>query len=894
MSQSTFFDKPEPEAPAANPAGRVSVLVPYPVDKAYSYSVPDNLELTPGDYVTVPLGSRNVTGVVWDAQLDNVPSKKIKSVIAAYDFPPMPDVHRKFIEWLAHYNMAPLGFVLKMALPVLQALEPPKPITAYILSQMAHSALSTVGRGLGEGHKVSIDPFKGKARPAHLTQKSRDLRRDQTDVEKDLWYALNNRQLHGHKFRRQYVCGDYIADFACPEQKLIVELDGGQHAEQKDYDAERTAYFEGQGFKVLRFWNNEVIENKEGVLQVIADALSCPSPNPVPTGERALKATKFLQNLSPQRRRVLEILLDDVPRRASELAEQAGCSASVVKAMAELGLLMPVDIHSAAPCRNPDLRDGGVPLSDAQRLAADHMAGLVKQGGYHGVLLDGVTGAGKTEVYFEAVAEALRQGKQALILLPEIALSNAFLDRFRARFGCKPALWHSQLSAGQRKLTWRGVADGNTKVIVGARSALMLPYADLGVIIIDEEHDPAYKQEDGVIYNARDMAVVRAHLGKIPVVLVSATPSLETITNAWTGRYEHLHLPDRFGGAGLPQIHVIDMKVDKPARHHFIAPGLHKAITENLERGEQSLLFLNRRGYAPLTLCRTCGHRVECPRCTAWLVEHKKGSKLQCHHCGYSLPFPKECPECHDKDCLAACGPGVERILEEITAYFPEARTVVLASDTTDSHEDLAALLKAIRNNEYDIIIGTQIIAKGHHFPQLTLVGIVDADLGLQGGDLRAAERSFQLLHQVAGRAGREQKPGHVFLQTWMPEHKVMKALASNERNLFLEVEAYEREQSRMPPYTRLAGIIISGKDEQLVTDTARELGRHAPQAEGVQTLGPAEAPFYRLRGNYRRRLLVRADKKLDLQKIISAWMENIKIPSTIRVYIDIDPQSFL
>ncbi len=755
MTQKALFDDMIPAQDAAQPApGRVcTVLVPYPVDKAYSYAVPDDLghDLAAGTYVCVPLGKREVLGVVWDEHAAAPPRGKLKNMIARYDVPPMPDSHRAFIDWVAHYNMAPKGFVLKMALGAAGALEPPKPVTAYKLSSVSLQALG--------------------------------------------------------------------ADEQARE--------------------------------------------------------------------------KFLRQFSPQRRRIFALLQDGIPRRAAEIADQCACSPAVVKGLLEKNLLETEHLFSAAPCRNPDLARGGVRLSEDQQMAADHLCEKIADGGFYAALIDGVTGAGKTEIYFEAVAAALKSGKQALILLPEIALSNAFLDRFRRRFGCAPALWHSALSAGQRKAAWRGVATGETKVVVGARSALFLPYHDLGLIVIDEEHDPAYKQEDGVIYHARDMAVVRAHKGGIPVVMVSATPSLETMANVWDGRYEGLHLPDRHGGATLPDIHLIDMKNDKPERGFFIAPSLMRKIEENIAAGGQSLLFLNRRGYAPLTLCRTCGHRLSCPRCTAWLVEHRKTGRLHCHHCGYNLPVPKNCAECGDTDSLTACGPGVERVYEEITQHFPDARTVVLASDTAEDHEKLRAILEGIRDHDYDIIIGTQIIAKGHHFPKLTLVGVIDADLGLQGGDLRAAERTYQLLHQVAGRAGREDLQGHAYLQTYFPQNKVMQALAAHGRDAFLEVESDEREQAGMPPFTRLAGIIVSGKDEQMVMDVARDLGKTAPRGEGLDTLGPAEAPFYRLRGHYRRRLLVRADKKINLQKAVSDWLARNKIPSSIRVYVDIDPQSF-
>ncbi len=600
------------------------------------------------------------------------------------------------------------------------------------------------------------------------------------------------------------------------------------------------------------------------------------------------------QGLSPPAKRVMEIAADGLARKASEFAREAGCGAGVVKTLAEKGLLEEVSQADPAPCRRPDPERLGATLSPVQGRAAQHLVDSVRKNEFSAALLDGVTGSGKTEVYFEAVAEALRQDKQVLILLPEIALSNAFLGRFKDRFGCAPALWHSSLSDHMRKITWRGVASGESKVVVGARSALFLPYKDLGLIIVDEEHDPAYKQEEGVIYNARDMAVVRAHMGKIPVVLVSATPSLETMQNVWMEKYQHLALPDRHGGAGMPDIHLIDLTKDKPERQHFLSPTLKDVMAKTIE-GEQGqvLLFLNRRGYAPLTLCRSCGHRFECPRCTAWLIEHKKTNKLHCHHCGFDTRVPDKCPKCGEADSLAACGPGVERIFEEVKETFPDARTAILSSDTATTHEQLKKILDDIREHRIDIIIGTQIIAKGHHFPKLTCVGIIDADLGLTGGDLRASERTFQLLHQVAGRAGRESEKGHVYLQTFTPEARVMQALAHGGRDEFLEVEAEQRSVAKMPPFTRLAGIIVSGRDEKQVVEVSKQLGMTAPHGQGLQTLGPADAPMYRLRGKFRRRLLVRAEKTIDIQKAISHWLDALKIPTAVRVQVDMDPQSF-
>jgi primosomal protein N' (replication factor Y) len=458
-------------------------------------------------------------------------------------------------------------------------------------------------------------------------------------------------------------------------------------------------------------------------------------------------------------------------------------------------------------------------------------------------------------------------------------------------------LWHSHLTAAQRRVTWRGVAEGHSRVVVGARSALFLPYVDLGLIVVDEEHDGAYKQEDGVRYHARDMAVVRGHLGGFPVVLVSATPSLETIQNVWDGKYVHLHLSARFGGAQMPEVSAIDLREDKPEKGDFIAPSLRTEMIETLARGEQVLLFLNRRGYAPLTLCRSCGHRMECPRCTAWLVEHKGYNghdHLNCHHCGFTVSMPKQCPSCSDVASLVPCGPGVERIEEEVRRGFPDARVMVLASDTAENNDQLRLMLESIRRGEVDIIIGTQIVAKGHHFPELTLVGVVDADLGLQGGELRGSERVYQLLHQVAGRAGRAQKTGRVMLQSFMPDHRIMQALVDESRDDFLQVEAEERKAAHMPPFFRLAGIIVQGRDERMALEVAKALGRCAPQGERIQTLGPAPAPMARLRGQYRFRLLLRADKQVNIQKVVLDWIAGIKVPSAVRVIIDIDPQSFM
>lgn len=636
------------------------------------------------------------------------------------------------------------------------------------------------------------------------------------------------------------------------------------------------------------------LSDKGSVLKLTLSAPGAFNPSKAQSGYRLSSTRGDDQSLTGKQRQAVQTIQDGLLRKQAEIAREAGVSASVVKSLLEKGIIEEKEIYPRPPCINPRISPDGPILSEAQQKAAQSICTAIQDDKSPVYLLDGVTGAGKTEVYFEAVAQALKKQRQVLILLPEIALSNAFLSRFEQRFGCPPALWHSALSPGRRSITWRGVARGQCKVIIGARSALMLPYSDLGLIIVDEEHDPAYKQEEGVRYNARDMAVLRGYKGELPVVLVSATPSLETITNAWSGRYETLHLPDRHGGAEMPEIHLIDMRDDKPERQKFISPSLRDEIEKRLEAREQSLLFLNRRGYAPLTLCRACGHRFECPRCTAWLVEHRWRDTLNCHHCGFAAPVPETCPSCKESGTLAACGPGVERILEEIRLDFPQARTLVLSSDTAEDHEEMRLALRKITDHEIDIIIGTQIIAKGHHFPLLSLVGVIDADLGLGGGDLRAAERTYQLLHQVAGRAGREQRKGEVYLQTFSPENRVMQALAANERDQFLEIEAEQRQMAHMPPYSRLAGVIVSSTKEKESEEFANILANNSPERQDIQILGPAPAPIYRLRGRYRRRFLVIADKGAPVQKVIAQWLSPHKASGDIKVQVDIDPQSFL
>jgi primosomal protein N' (replication factor Y) len=596
--------------------------------------------------------------------------------------------------------------------------------------------------------------------------------------------------------------------------------------------------------------------------------------------------------LTPARARVLEAASNGLIWVKSSLAEAAGVSPGVIDGLVDAGTLItePLPDWHAAPL---DLSRQRASLTEEQAEAASALLANTSDG-FVVSLLDGVTGSGKTEVYFEAIAASLARGKQALVLMPEIALTSQFLARCEERFGAKPAEWHSGLSAPMRGRVWRAVAEDQAKLVVGARSALFLPFPELGLIVVDEEHDQGYKQEERVAYQARDMAVLRGSLGGCPVVLSSATPSIESLVNAAQGRYRHIRLAERYQ-AGLPDIAAIDMRTEPPERGRWLSPVLVDAVAETLKRGEQALLFLNRRGYAPVTLCRNCGFRFECPNCSAWLVEHRFRHRLECHHCGRFAPVPEVCPNCSAEHSLVPCGPGIERIAEEIAERFPDARRVLLSSDLTPSIGDLRETLREIEDREVDIVIGTQLVAKGHHFPGLALVGVVDADLGLAQADPRAAERTFQLMHQVTGRAGREAIPGRGLIQTYMPEHPVIAALVSGDRDAFLAREIAARKDATMPPFGRLAALLVTSNSREAAEGYAREVARAAPQAAKIQVLGPAEAPLAVIRGRHRYRLLVKAAREADLQAYLRLWLSQAPKPKgDVRLVVDVDPYSFL
>ena len=721
---------------------RIRVLLPLPLAGAYDYRLPAGMVARPGDYVRVPLGRREAIGVVWGERPPDEPgavaSERLRDVAERLDFPTMPEVLRRFVDWVAAYNLIPPGAVLRMCMSVPAALRPVPPRLAY--------------------------------------------------------------------------------------------------------------------------------------------AIAGPPP----------------ARLTPARERVLAVLAEGPPRPATELAAEAAVGPGVVRGLVREGTLAAVELRPAPDFAVPDWRRPGPDLSPEQAAAAAALVDRATAGGFSATLLEGVTGSGKTEVYFEAIAAALGAGRQVLVLLPEIALGAQWLARFEARFGARPAEWHSDLKPSARRRTWRAVAEGRARVVVGARSALFLPFPELGLIVVDEEHDASFKQEEGPVYNARDMAVVRARLGGFPVVLASATPSLETVTNAIEGRYARLDLPNRHGQAELPEVAAIDLRADPPPRGQWLSPTLRAGVAGALEAGEQAMLFLNRRGYAPLTLCAACGHRLECPNCSAWLVEHRLVGRLQCHHCGHATRLPELCPRCAEADSLRPCGPGVERVAEEAAALFPEARIAVMASDTVRGPRAAEELVRRVADHAVDLLIGTQIVAKGHHFPLLTLVGVVDADLGLAGGDLRATERTYQLLSQVAGRAGRAERPGRVMLQTFMPEHPVMAALIAGDQTGFLAREAEARRRAGMPPFGRLAALVVSSPDREAAHRVAAELGRRAPAGPEVAVFGPAPAPLAMLRGRHRLRLLLKAGRRVNVQAVLRAWLAEVPPPSNVRVRVDVDPYGFL
>ena len=721
----------------------VGILPALPFDKPFDYKV--DREVSRGQIVEIPFGKIKQIGIVYSLNASSdITEDKIKSVSKYFDFPPLKEDLISFIEWVAKYNMAPLGMVLKMVLSVRSVFEPSPMSVLYTLS----------GKTLAE---------------AKL--KNSDAR----------WHVMD--------------------------------------------------------------------------------------------------------------------LLKHAPYTRQEIAAGAGVSQSVIKTLIDAEVLKPIYVENKAEFLEPVGDYTKVDLTAEQQHAADILCQKVDSG-FSVTLLDGVTGSGKTEVYFEAVAKTLESGKQVLILVPEISLTTQWLSRFQKRFGVRPANWHSGLTVKERTDTWKAVAEGRVKVVVGARSALFLPYTNLGLTVIDESHDHSFKQEDVVNYQGRDMAIVRAKIEHLPVILSTATPDLETLVNVEDGKYDCVKLKSRYAAADLPEIKIVDLKKDKPQKGEWgvswLAPRLVDALRENLQKSEQSVLFLNRRGYAPLLICRDCGHRIQCPSCSAWLTEHKKAGKLMCHHCGYTDEIPEACPHCGSTEGLTACGPGVERVAEEVSMRFPYAKVEILSSDNATSFTAVSNIIGKMERKEIDILVGTQIIAKGHHFPNLTLVGIIDADLGLMGSDLRAAEQTYQLLSQVSGRAGRGEKAGTVYVQTLQPDNNVLKALVEQDRSLFMDFEKESRRLLNYPPFGKLASLIISGADQHLTARIAADFGRTAPHTDFISVLGPAPAPLFMLRDKYRFRLLLKTARNINIQEVVKKWLTMVAVPSSVRVEVDIDPYSFM
>ena len=598
--------------------------------------------------------------------------------------------------------------------------------------------------------------------------------------------------------------------------------------------------------------------------------------------------------ITPQRKLVLDALAENGPQTLAQIRGATGVGSGVIMGLLTGGVIQKQFVEDKfIPQSLGALDENLVKLNDEQATAVKCLINVNRQNKFSVSLIDGVTGSGKTEVYFEVIAEVLKKGFQVLILVPEIALARPFRERFSKRFGAAPVEWHSELPTKKRRRIWRAILEGNVNVLVGARSALFLPFPNLGLVVVDEEHESAFKQMEGSRYHARDMSILRAKCSDIPIILASATPSLETLHNSETGRFRKVSLSQRYGEAKLPKVELIDIRSSESRNGSWISPMLQKAIQETIEHDEQVLLFLNRRGYAPLNICKVCGYRNECPSCSAWLVEHRSKSRLQCHHCGYNVKVPTSCPECGAEDTLVAAGPGVERIEEEVRQLFPDARTGIASSDTLSNGPALINFLQLVKQREIEIIIGTQVIAKGHHFPLITCVGVLDADLGLAGGDLRAAEKTYQMLHQVAGRAGREERAGKVLLQTRQPDNPLMQALSNWDREGFLRLEKQARSEAGLPPFGRLVSLIISSKNETEADQLAKLLAASAPSTPRAQILGPAPSGLAFLRGRHRRRLLIKADKKLNVQKMISDWLGGLKIRGSTKVEIDIDPQSF-
>lgn len=604
----------------------------------------------------------------------------------------------------------------------------------------------------------------------------------------------------------------------------------------------------------------------------------------------------FLEKPTVKRNKVIEFLKIDPDRKFSmlDLTTKLGASSSLINNLISSDNIR---VDSKIEFLSYDISEPRFSdtLSKSQKVVSNQLRNQMRAKQYSTTLLRGVTGSGKTEVYLDAISEAFLLGKQVLVLVPEIALSIDFVRRVTERFDVVPGEWHSGILLSERRRLYHAVAKNQLNLVIGARSALFLPFKNLGLIVVDEEHDGSYKQEEGVCYNARDMAVMRASLSGAQVILASATPSLETWVNAKNGKYRRIDLDERYGSAILPDIEVIDLKTQNMKPGNWISTKLKEEITKRLGAGEQSLLFLNRRGYAPITLCKSCGFQIGCKHCDARLVQHRYKNMLICHQCGDSASVPTACPNCLIEGKLKAIGPGIERLEEECSSLFPDSKIGVLSSDNVESISELQKRIEKFTSGDVDIIIGTQLVSKGHNFPNITLVGVIDADLGLQGSDLRAAEKTFQSLRQVSGRAGRHKKVGKALLQTYSPEHPVILAIVRGDDDIFWAVEAAARKSAKSPPFGKMVALILSGVDEKELFGIAHYMARlwEASYKSEAKIFGPALAPVSKIRGRYRVRLLIKVQKKKNIQTSIRSWLKRIAIPRSVKMNIDVDPQNF-
>ena len=876
-----------------------NIIIPIKLNKAFTYS--SKTPLLSGDIVLVSFANRQKLGVVWE-ELEGSSVKNIKEVKKIICKGAFAESYLKFIKKFAEYNFISLGQVAELILPAQDILQFRQVLNVYYLGEVGevrvtgkrkellavfekgsfirtpHPASPARGEEfaplplrerLGEGlDKESPYYCSHRNYAVYIKEFARNLRKEQTVAEKKLWKCLRDSNLEA-KFRRQFaVDNKYIADFICLEKRLIIELDGGQHCEGEN-EIVRSFYLEEKDFRIIRFWNNEVLGNIDGCLEVLSCEVEkdfifrTPHPNPLPQGERGL---------------------------AEEFLLQKGFAKSYLREQVKVGFLRKKEVLDFVEIEPIYQKTN---FSKEQEQVIGELAEIVVEKKFSCNLINGVTGSGKTEIYFALIEKILEQNKkgQVLILVPEILLTKQFIEKFEKRFLCKPKIWHSSSKVKDKSKAWYEVSGKNVSVIIGTRSSLFLPFTNLQLIIIDEEHDSSYKQEEKIIYNGRDAAILRGFIENIPVVLGSATVSLESNLNVVLGKYKEFFLKERFGKSVFPEVCLIDLKKEKMVAKKWVSPSLQKAIKDTVARGEQVIIFLNRRGYAPLKICDECGYRFKCDDCDSYLVEHRKKNILSCHYCELKIKNTNDCPNCSTENKMISFGTGVERIVEELQVYFPENKITQITADETRNQQVVEDIFNEIEEGEIDIIVGTQVISKGHHFKNLTLVGVLDGDIG-DSLDIRASERFFQLMQQIAGRAGREEKKGRILIQSFNPNSEILQLVKNNQIEEFYQLELANRKRFNVPPYSKLIAFIISDKDQEKAKITALDLVRYFKKFTKIQALGPAEAPMFFLRGKYRFRILLKAAKAENIKDIIEPIMDKI-LSSKVQIKIDVDPFSF-